>query len=221
MIGQQITPGRQMYIVAVLIFLCGCLMGAAFVYMGLRDVQDVEYTFPEVAYDLTQVVVPGEGDLELDKVGIYTIYYEYNSVVEGTTYATGESFPGLDCNLTFSSTGIAVDLSPFPGDSSYSFEDMEGTAVWTFEIAVPGTYHLACQYPTGQTEPSVVLAVGTGFEQDIIWDMLKQGGAAAYPVFIGAGVFCFSAVAALVVAAVILIRRMRARAEMRRRFSVG
>jgi hypothetical protein len=49
----------------------------------------------------------------------------------------------------------------FPGSNTYAFDDLEGTAIWTFTIALPGTQ-----------EPQVVLAVGISFEQEVAHELL-------------------------------------------------
>jgi hypothetical protein len=227
MIEESIQPGRGMYLLAALILVFGCMLGGVLLYMGWRDLQKLRWEPPapgDITYDLTQVVVPGEHDLELDEAGLYTIYYEYNSVVDGVEYATGEQFPGLECTLT-GLRGSSIELAPFPGSNTYTFDNLEGIAIWTFTIALPGTYTLDCRYPPGTQEPHVVLAVGIGFEQeiarDLLGDLFKTAAPSTQPLILGAAAICGSTALALLIAVVTLIRRSKARAEMRRRVRIG
>jgi hypothetical protein len=226
MIEESIQPGRRMYLLAALILVFGCMLGGVLLYMGWRDLQQLQWEPPppgEVTYDLTQVVVPGEHDLELDKAGLYTIYYEYNSVVDGVEYATGEQFPGLECSLT-GLRGSSIELAPFPGSNTYAFDDLEGIAIWTFTVALPGTYTLDCHYPPGTQEPEIVLAVGIGFEQEVarelLGDLFKTAAPSTRTLILGAAAICGSTALALLIAVVTLIRRLKARAELRRRFHI-
>jgi len=145
---------RRDLVLAALVVITGLLIFGWMAYSALSD----------MGGDLVQMAAPGTAELDLDKVGEYTIFREDVSVVEGRFYSTGEAVPpGLVIELFDLSTGEEVDLSPPFASSTYSFAGRSGRSIAAFEIDHPGIYRMTASYPPGTEGPEVVLAIGSGF----------------------------------------------------------
>jgi hypothetical protein len=158
-----------------------------------------------LADKLRQVVVPGNVELTLSKPGKYTIYYEYRSVVGTRIFSTEQSLPGLECHLVSRATGSSIPLSRVTGSSSYTLGGRSGVAVLDFAIDRAGAYELSAGYPEGREGPEVVLAIGQGFT----WGILIA-------VFGGLATVFGSMGAALAIAVITLLKRMRAERALKR-----
>jgi hypothetical protein len=117
---------------------------------------------------LTRVVVPGDDVLTLDEPGNYTIYHEPESVVDGQLYSA-ENITGLRVTV-MGGDGKPVAVTAPAISSSYTIGGHSGKAVWGFQIATPGSYHLSALYPAGRTGPQTVLAIG----RDVLWGIFRS-----------------------------------------------
>lgn len=192
---QSVRPGRRWYVIALAIFLIGSLLAGVLAYRfvtGLLNLTD----------SLTQVVVPGTADLTLEDSGDYTIFYEYQSVVDGRVYITGAAVPGLDVSLVSKENGSPVTLSSPGTSTTYTVGDRAGVSILAFSIDRPGTYELSASYPPGRSGPDVVLAVGQGVGRGILTSIGSFFGAGA--------VFCGATILAGAIVLTTLIMRHRA-----------
>ncbi len=123
--------------------------------------------------EMSRVVMPGEAAVEL-KAGEYTGYYERQSVVDGTTYSTGD-LGGLRCDLR-DEAGAEVAVRGTTTRASYGFGAFSGESIFQFTAATPGRYRLACVRADGGDEPKVVLAVGGALMGSILVTMLPGLG---------------------------------------------
>jgi hypothetical protein len=142
----------------------GFLIGAALFYYflvtGIRS----------ASANLTQVVVPGDADLNLTKPGSYTIFLEQPSEVNGKIYSSDESVASLTCKVTAprsdQSTNQAAEkpvlLRHTSVNTNYSLGNRAGRSIFEFEAQDAGVYHLHCAYPEGSAGPETVMAIGTG-----------------------------------------------------------
>ena len=194
--GQATGPSRWYYGVAALVFVAGWVLFALVLFKNLSGLSS----------RLQQVVVPGKAELNLAQAGTYTIYYEYESVVGSRVYATGRSLSGLECGLTAKATGANVPVSSTTVSSHYSLGSRSGFGVFDFTIDRPGIYVLSAQYAEGREGPEVVLAVGQGFATGIVTT-----------VFGGLAIVFGSMGAAVVIALITLLKRVKARRELNRR----
>lgn len=180
------APGRIWYAVAVLAALCG-FAGAILVgYTKLKDVTG----------SLTQIVVPGGAVLTFEP-GHYTIFHEYQSVVDGRIYS-GTDISGLLVQVVPTDGGQPVALGQPGVSSTYEFGGRAGQSVFAFDVTKAGEYRLAASYPEGRREPQAVLAVGQGTAWRIVSLVLSAIGLALL------------GVAAGVLIAVMVYRRRRA-----------
>jgi hypothetical protein len=139
------------FVVAGLIALAGFV--AAFFYLTPR--------IAAADAQMTRIVVPGDAVLALDKPGVYTIYHEKKSTVDGRYYAS-DSVSGLSLRLTADSTGEPVKLVEPSTSTSYTIGSRSGTSIFAFTLDQPGRYRLAANLAGGRREPPAVLAIGQG-----------------------------------------------------------
>ena len=148
---------------------------------------------------MQQVVMPGSATLNLSEVGVYTIFHERRSVVDGKTYSSNDT-AGLRLSV-FAADGTELNLTRNSG-STYTFADREGHSFYTFQIATPGQYRIVGTLPDGRTDPKIVLALGAG----VLGGMFKMIG---FSIALAIGGV---AVAALIVIATVIGRGKARRA---------
>ena len=113
--------------------------------------------------DLTRVVVPGESRLWLEDTP-HSIYYESRSVVDDTTFDTGDVPSGLSCTLIHEPTGAHVALQRRTG-GKYALGITggptlyEGASQFRFFIRESGHHILACTHDELDQKGSIVMAV--------------------------------------------------------------
>lgn len=185
----DIKPSRWYYVLAALIFIAGEAIFFSYIFSNLGGISE----------GLTQVVVPGNSDLNLSETGKYTVFYENESVVNGRIYSTGQDISGLQVEIKNKSTGFKVPLDSPRGSATYSIGGRTGRSILEFDIVQPGFYELSGWYPNG-TGPEVVLAVGKGLFDNIM-----------SMVVVGIITFFGSALAALAI--IIIVYRKRKDAE--------
>lgn len=122
----------------------------------------------------TRVVVPGTHELNFDDTGKYTIFYEYQSSVDGKGYSTGEYLKGVVVSLHSKDSTQYVPLSTTSGNMTYQIGSRAGKSLFDFEIDEPGIYVLHAEYQDGTSSPEVVFAIGPQF--DILRNILTSIG---------------------------------------------
>lgn len=185
-----IKPSRWYYLISLLVLIGGWSLFTLFLFKSLGSLTDA----------LTQIVVPGQWDITFAKVGNYTVFHEYKTIVGNKVYATNESLSGLECVVTSNTTGTPVALAPASVNSTYSVGSRAGVSVLNFSIEQPGTYEFSCGYSQGKEGSEVVLAIGQGF-----------AGKIAGTVFGGLAIFFGSGAIAISIAVVTFLRRRKAK----------
>ncbi len=178
----RVKPSRWFYALAPLILVGGAVL---FTLMLIRGIN-------EISSALIQVEAPGEVELVLDKAGTYTIFYEYQSMVDGRVYSTGRDLPPLELRIRSTANEANVPVVASTTNSTYSVGDRSGRSVGQFTIGEPGAYRLSASYPVEQEGPPIVLAIGQGFVGDILTLVLGSIGVCL-------GSFLLSAVCLIVV----------------------
>ncbi len=196
--NQNIKPSRWYYGLAIVVFIIGGSLFTLFLFNSLSGLTG----------GLTQVVVPVKSDITFPETGKYTIFYEYQSVVDNRLYFTGERLSGLHCTLTSKVTGYRVALSRPLTRSTYSLGGRKGVSVLEFNIDQPGIYEFSASYPGGQEGPEVVLAMGRGFMKKLMWTIF--GGLA---IFFGSGAI------AVAITVVTLLKREKAKKQLENQYS--
>ena len=100
--------------------------------------------------------------LTLDEPGKYTVYYEYQSVLEGKTYSGESRDPGLEYALTNKATGAQIPVRPPSSTETYTYSQRAAFALRVFTVTEPGEYEFSARYPTGVAGQEVVLVIGKG-----------------------------------------------------------
>jgi hypothetical protein len=144
-------PSRWFYGLAVLIALAGSAVFIVFLFGTLGG----------LTKGLQQVIVPGDHEMTFNKTGTYFVFYEYQSVVDGKVYSTGETVSGLQCTVVHKASGKRILTGPASASSDYTMGGRAGKAILQFAIDEPGTYEFSAWYEDGG--PDIVLAVGQDF----------------------------------------------------------
>ncbi len=160
-----------------------CLVaGAGFflytLFHGVRHVTD----------SLTQVIVPGKAELKLQGGRTYTVFYEWESVVNNRVYSTAESLSGLECRVGSIGAGESLTIRQPRMNSTYAVGSRSGRAVLEFPVVKDGLYEFACGYANGSASPEVVVAVGSGFQKALFGILFMSFGSLAAGGFLCAGV---------------------------------
>jgi hypothetical protein len=143
---------RIWYVVAVAALLAGAFGAGTTIWSGISGLNNA----------LIRVVVPGASELTLAEAGSYTIYHEYESVIDGRIYSS-QSVDGLQVSLTDEAGGVTVPVAPVSGSTRYSLGGHSGVSVLSFDIVRPGKYRLTAAYGAGRSGATAVLAIGQGF----------------------------------------------------------
>lgn len=182
-IKRPYVPGRIWYFIASLFVIAGLAAMAVLLFAELNG----------ISARLTQVVVPGQAELNLNQPGSYTIFHEYQSSVDGHVYAIN-SVSGLVVTVTSKATGQAIPVVPATANSTYEFGGRSGRSILSFQIAAPGAYQLVAAYSDGRTEPQTVLAVGHGFLGSLVFTVLAGLGVMFAGALCTAGIVIFVAI---------------------------
>jgi hypothetical protein len=127
---------------------------------------------------LDQIEVPGSAELNLDHRGVYAVYYEYRSIVNGKDYDSEQSPPQLMCTLHHRGSGEPVSLVPdHVSTHRYNNGSRAGVLLYSTTIPVAGLYELNCGYPDGSQSPVVVLSIGQNIYREIalvVWKAVQS-----------------------------------------------
>jgi hypothetical protein len=184
-------PSRIFYGVAAGVLAVGMYAFVAFLLSGLNDLSAGP-----------QIVVPGSREIDLDEPGHYTVFHEYNSVVDGKVYRSAGVAPALACSLRSVATGQVIELAPASMNSRYSMGSRAGVSVFEFDLAAPGRYEFSGRYDDDARGPEVVFAVSRGF----VWRLLMV-------IFGSIGILFASVGAAIAIAVLTGVTRSKRRAR--------
>ena len=178
---------------AFLIFVIGVLIAIVLIVSSVVHFRNVSHSF-------VRVVAPGTTTVRLNDSGTYTIYYEYEGVVDGQTYSADETPPNMVVEITSVATGAMVDVQS-ADSGAYSLDSRSGIAVMSFTIDTPGQYQIATHYSDGSSSGEVVLAIGHGIARNIVWGVGSILGSI--------GVFCGTTFFAFLLTVIVFIMRQR------------
>lgn len=139
-------PSRWQYFTGIAVVLITSALAIALLFVGLFSM------IPDERF-----VVPGTHEVELNNAGQYTIFWEYQSYIDGVVYASS-SFDGLLIHL-YKDDSSEVKLSNPTGNSEYSANGKAGISIIEFEIDEPGIYTLVSYYDEEGSDNNVVLAI--------------------------------------------------------------
>ena len=189
---EKIRPGIVWYVIAGLVNVICIVLFVLFLVGAIKCATDSI---------ITRVAAPGTASIEIDKAGKYTIYFEYDSVLDGKVYHNSDISDML-FTLTNKTTGEQINLNSSLANTSYSINERSGQGIFDFNVKEPGEYILETVYDTGAGE-NAVLAVGRPF----VFQMVMQ-------IFLSIGsLFC-----AVVVPVVIFVITILKRSNNKRLF---
>ena len=153
-------PSRAWYVVAAAVLLTGILGFAVFLF----------FTISKMGEGYVRVVVPGEGEVLLDKSGRYVIHHEFKSVVGGRVYSTmsGEGLQGVKIEVFALPGDVPVAVRESTMSATYSFGSYSGTSLMEFDIAQPGRFRVRGTRDDGATSPQTVLSIAQSSVGDIV-----------------------------------------------------
>jgi hypothetical protein len=198
MAERKASPGRWPYLLALIIFGAGVILGIALIVNSVLRFRDVSNSF-------VRVVAPGTTTVHLKERGNYTIYYEYDGEVDGVTYTGDETPPSMIVEITSKKTGQTVAVNS-DDSGTYTIDSSSGIAVMDFSIDDPGDYQITTRYSDGSSGGEVVFAIGHGIARDIVWGVGSIFGSIA--------VFCFGSFVAFVIVVLTFILRQRKPAQV-------
>ncbi|UCC11173.1 MAG: hypothetical protein JSW02_07380 [candidate division WOR-3 bacterium] len=180
-------PSRWFYGLAVIIALAGSAVFIVFLLGSLGG----------LTKGLQQIVVPGNYEMMFDKTGTYLVYYEYESVVDGRVFSTGEIISDMQCAVNHKESGRSVRIGPVSASSTYTMGSRAGKAILQFRIDEPGLYEFSAWYDNGGQD--IVLAVGQDFTMGLF-----------VSIFGGIAVLFGSWIIACIIFIITLVRRKKA-----------
>jgi len=145
-------PSKWWYAVAIVVVFAG--------FAGMAG-----YMLPRIesyGSSLIRLLAPGEIDMSLQEPGIYTVFHEERSVVDGRLYVS-DTISGLGVTVESVATGESIPVVRASMNETYSFGSYAGKSAFNFGITSPGSYRLVAAYDDGRAEPRVVLAIGHNF----------------------------------------------------------
>ncbi len=155
--GARIQPSLWHVLWGLPFLLIGCGIFGYTLFHGLFHLTDL----------LTQVVVPGQAELNLRRDTTYTVFLEKQSVINGRIYSTTQPVDGLACRVTSLQGGAAIPVTTPGSAASYDVNGRSGESVLEFHTPADGKYLFACDYGPGSSGPEAVLAVGAGVGESI------------------------------------------------------
>lgn len=193
MIERKAHPGRWLYLLALIIFGAGVVLGVALIVTSVIHFRDLTHSF-------VRVVAPGTTTVHLKERGNYTIYYEYEGRVDGVTYSGSETPPNMVVEITSVKSGEPVAVSSDNG-GTYTIGSRSGIAVMDFTIDEPGDYQIAARYSDGSSGGEVALAIGHGIARDIVLGVGSILGSFA--------IFCGASFVAFLIVVIVFVLRQR------------
>ena len=110
--------------------------------------------------NLVRVVVPGSKTLHFAEPGSYTIFLEYQGVVDGRII-TAPPTVDVRCTLRAPQTGAEVPITRTEG-GTYEYGSTSGRSVAGFKLKQPGDYVLTCERAGGPAS-NVTITIGRIF----------------------------------------------------------
>jgi len=117
-------PNNKNYLFGAAVIFGGITITIILFILTLTGLNDNNYKF----------IAPSETDMSLEE-GSYTIFYEHKSDFEGERYRTSDDdIQGLVVDIINTETQKKIEVKVPNGTSSYSINDREGYAIYTFEL---------------------------------------------------------------------------------------
>jgi hypothetical protein len=139
--NEKLKPGKWLYLIGVLLIVAAIIASVAVAMEAATE-----------AYNSSKTAqVPGSCELSLDKTGIYSMAYAYDTSSGAKTPITDSSqYSGLKFTLTQEQGGNDVSVTSVVGN------------VMQFKITQAGTYKLSAAYASGKGPSADMLITPEG-----------------------------------------------------------
>ncbi len=162
----SVKPGKIHYVMGALVIVLGIIFAIQIVYRGITG----------FGRSMVRAKMPGETTMRLDETGRYTIYHEYETVIDGDYHRSSPGLGALRLRLECGEAGGEVALEPLRGSAIYTIGARSGEAMLTFSIDQPGRYNLSGWYSNeGKNRPIMLVVMRSSFGpmmRTIGWAML-------------------------------------------------
>ncbi len=158
MANSDISPSRWYYGFSILVLVVGLSFFGWWLFSSISG----------MAGGLIQVVAPGTAKLNLQEAGEYTIFFENQTIVDGSYYSIRDNIAGLHIEIFENSTGVKLATYSLHGSFTYNFGGRSGQSILAFQISHPGIYQLNAFYQQDYQGPQVVLAIGRDLIEKIV-----------------------------------------------------
>jgi hypothetical protein len=105
-----------------------------------------------------RIGMPGSYQVEMTG-GSYTLFYKYQSEINGQVYSSNIDVPGIQIAV-ISSEDVGVELSQPTANKSYEIGGRSGYSVLNNQIDSSGIYTAAGGYPDRSVSTDIVMAMG-------------------------------------------------------------
>lgn len=164
MSNDPIKPSRWYYAVPGIVMISAITIFATNLVKGVLSMDA----------GFTRFIVPGKYPVHLDKSGHHTIYYEYESVVNGQIFSTSGDLRAISCSLSDTTSGQNVALQNPLIQSTYNISNKAGRSVFVFDTTHEGNFEFACSYPPDHPGENVVFVIGPDIGPDIFKLIFKS-----------------------------------------------
>lgn len=158
---------RYCYLAAAVTFLSGILLaGLIFHFSDLRQfpsrLADI-YREPQISLE-----VPGSKEVQLNRTGVYGIYYEYSLVAASVEPMRVP--PRLDCALESENGQIINGVPDYEPTNRYWSKKGGGpaTLIQSITIENPGKYVFSCQHLNDYSGADVHVTIGPNYAWEFI-----------------------------------------------------
>jgi hypothetical protein len=176
----KIKPSAGWVVFGILLIVAGIAGAIALFVAGFFRMSDTIEGFGRFAFDSD---VDG-WTVEFENSGTYTIYYEWESEVDGRTISGDEDPPrGLEITVTDES-GEEIELDERDVDETYELPDFSGRALYEIDIDESGSFRFDVQ--TREENPDdFAIAIGKGALASIVPFVLGGVGVGLLGVILG------------------------------------
>lgn len=146
---EKIKPSILYFFVAGIIFISGVIVFILLLVNGLKTITSGG----------EQVLAPGTSTISLNETGNYTIFYEYESVLNGEVYSTSKSLNKFFCKVNKKSDGSDIALNNSTMKTTYTLGSRSGVSIFNFQVNEVGEYDLTGTYLEGIEGKKIVLFI--------------------------------------------------------------
>lgn len=160
----MISWSRSKYFILAALILALGVGAATAAFVGMLG------NLGEIRQSMIRVVVPGERSVYLAEAGIYTVFFEFKSELDGRIYDSPENaLDGMEFEVEDAQTGEKMPVRAASMRGTYSLGSQEGRSILAFSILKPGWYRIEAELKGLDEEggQQFVLAVTKGFSRGV------------------------------------------------------